>query len=105
MVTESVHAWNEMRQTSRTDVLTGLHNRQALEDFFGGKDGAYYRDSKLPGFFALWDIDDLKRFNETYGHLQGDDVLRYIGAACRAWSPWMACFRYGGDEFLSLIHL
>lgn len=103
MVTESMHAWNEMRQTSRTDVLTGLHNRQALEDFFDGKDGQYYRECKLPVFFALWDIDDFKRFNDIYGHLQGDDVLRYIGAACRAWSPWMECFRYGGDEFCAVI--
>lgn len=103
MVTESTRAWNEMRQTSRTDVLTGLHNRQAMEDFFGGKGGLCRGSNQQTEFFAIWDIDNFKRINDTYGHLQGDDMLRYIGAACQAWSPWMESFRYGGDEFCAVI--
>lgn len=102
LIISSIHSWNEMKQKLRKDSLTGLYNRQALEEFFK-EPVEYMIAEKSPSFLAIWDIDSFKKLNDTYGHLQGDAVLRYVGACCRAWEDWMVCFRYGGDEFCAVI--
>jgi diguanylate cyclase (GGDEF)-like protein len=72
------------------DELTSVPNRRA-----------YNEDLKKLGrrySIAMLDIDHFKKFNDTYGHKEGDNVLRYVaahlGAASRA-----KVFRYGGEEF------
>ena len=84
---------------SLTDPLTGLHNRRALkekleEEF--AKSARYNTDLS----FALLDVDDFKPYNDSKGHLAGDDLLelmaRVVKSQTRA-SDFVA--RYGGDEF------
>ncbi|RJO74358.1 MAG: GGDEF domain-containing protein [Myxococcales bacterium] len=72
------------------DPLTGLLGRRALEETL----------SKLTGQYALAmaDVDRFKRFNDTYGHETGDDVLRLVAKLLRRNAPGTV-FRYGGEEF------
>lgn len=85
------------------DALTGLHNRGVFNlEIKREADRArrYRRDLSL----VMFDIDHFKRFNDTYGHQLGDDVLREIGGIvtynCR--SNDLAA-RYGGEEFAILL--
>lgn len=51
---------------------------------------------------AFIDLDRFKKFNDKYGHLFGDEVLKYIGSSLRLTFQGIPCkiFRYGGDEFV-----
>jgi diguanylate cyclase (GGDEF)-like protein len=75
------------------DELTGLPNRRALNEKLHGL-GRHYS-------VAMIDIDYFKAFNDTYGHGQGDTVLRYVARHLeRAFGG--NAFRYGGEEFCVL---
>jgi diguanylate cyclase (GGDEF)-like protein len=76
------------------DELTGIPNRRALDERFTHLG----RDYSL----AMVDIDHFKKFNDTYGHDQGDDVLRLVGKHLADGSKGRA-FRYGGEEFCVLM--
>lgn len=88
---------------ARTDPLTGLANRRAF-------DGEIQREwaewQRLQTFFSLIlvDIDHFKNFNDTHGHLAGDEVMRRIGALLAGASREMdiVC-RYGGEEFAVIL--
>lgn len=101
LLLSSVRAWKIVKEESQRDSLTRLLNRRALEDF--GKSGLFCESGKVPEYLAFWDIDDFKVLNDTYGHRQGDEALKYIGRICREEECGMTCFRYGGDEFCALI--
>jgi len=72
------------------DELTGIPNRRAFNEQL----------KKLGRRFtiAMLDIDHFKKFNDTYGHTEGDNVLRYVAAHLDAASD-SRVFRYGGEEF------
>ncbi|WP_158220812.1 bifunctional diguanylate cyclase/phosphodiesterase [Kineosporia sp. R_H_3] len=85
---------NEALLLSRTDDLTGLPNRRALNDLLGSD-----RDSGGHGLLLL-DLDGFKEINDTLGHAAGDAVLRAIGSRIRAAVDASALVvRLGGDEF------
>jgi diguanylate cyclase (GGDEF)-like protein len=72
------------------DELTSVPNRRA-----------YNEDLKKLGrrySIAMLDIDHFKKFNDTYGHKEGDNVLRYVAAHLK-FSSRSKVFRYGGEEF------
>lgn len=93
--TLSRHA-QEMRSMSFRDALTGLGNRRGLEAVFHE---AMCRGESIA--LALMDFDRFKAVNDTYGHLEGDAVLKifgrilYEGVRSEVDYP----FRLGGDEF------
>ena len=72
------------------DVLTGIPNRQAMDE----------RLHTLSGNFALAmvDIDHFKKFNDTYGHAEGDNVLRMVAQHLQEYLGDRV-YRYGGEEF------
>jgi len=72
------------------DELTGVPNRRAFDEYLK-KLGRKY-------VIAMIDIDHFKEFNDTYGHSEGDNVLRYV-AKHIAGETGGAAFRYGGEEF------
>lgn len=91
----------QVRRDAMTDALTNLANRKAFDERLQ----SYFDDSQAakPLALALIDIDYFKRFNDTWGHQTGDQVLRYVAATLGriAFEPRMAA-RYGGEEFAIL---
>lgn len=83
-----------------TDSLTGLANRRTLHARLEGEIERARR-YQLPLSLLMFDIDDFKKLNDTYGHPAGDEVLRMIGGILsremRRGSDLAA--RYGGEEF------
>lgn len=90
----------ELAEQARTDPLTMLGNRLRLhEDLSGFQDRAERYGQSYA--VAICDLDEFKRYNDTHGHLAGDEALRrvakVIASSCRAGD---GAYRYGGEEFL-----
>lgn len=80
---------------SRTDGLTGLMNRTALEE-----DKVFFLHHHL--CIAMIDFDSFKKANDTLGHTYGDKILKDFSALLQKQEYFKRCFcyRYGGDEFI-----
>jgi diguanylate cyclase (GGDEF)-like protein len=91
------------RQLSMNDGLTGLYNRAWLGDMLPKLVATAHRTGE-PLSLILLDLDHFKKFNDTHGHVAGDDALRaaaaVIGADLR---PSDYAVRYGGEELMVLL--
>ena len=89
---------------STTDQLTGIPNRRSFNIQVNKEWGRNMREQK-PLSLLILDIDRFKAFNDTYGHQQGDEVLRLIATtlldSLRRSSDFAA--RWGGEEFVVLL--
>ncbi|MGQ9488489.1 MAG: diguanylate cyclase [Armatimonadota bacterium] len=99
-----LHALNErLENLAFTDALTGLFNHRALQDKLT-EVFTLARNRKGTFSFILLDIDHFKRFNDTYGHRAGDEVLRLVAQVLREHSPPdSVTARYGGEELAVLL--
>lgn len=89
------------RYESLTDPLTGLYNRRAMDQLLN-EIWAMPEAGSLA--IVVMDIDFFKRINDTYGHADGDCVIRWVAATlCRCIRAGDSAFRYGGEEFLALL--
>jgi len=89
----------QVRRDAMTDALTNLANRKAFDEaLLRACEVADANKSAL--CLAVLDIDHFKRFNDTWGHQTGDQVLRYVASVIGRISknPRVAA-RYGGEEF------
>jgi diguanylate cyclase (GGDEF)-like protein len=86
---------------ARTDQLTGLPNRFAMDQKLSQLFESAYRNSRKLGVGIL-DIDDFKQYNDNFGHQVGDDCLEKIGEVLKSFGDkdGIYCARYGGDEFV-----
>jgi two-component system chemotaxis response regulator CheY len=93
----------DLARAARTDALTGLGNRLCLREQLQQLRDMIRRYG--PDYsVAMCDVDNFKRFNDRYGHVAGDDVLRAIGGAVtRACRATDLAFRYGGEEIAILL--
>ncbi|HEX6205185.1 MAG TPA: sensor domain-containing diguanylate cyclase [Solirubrobacterales bacterium] len=93
----------EVQSLARQDALTGLPNRRFLQELMP-REMARARRSESPLCLAIIDIDHFKSYNDTHGHLAGDEVLR---ACAREWDAALrgedTLVRFGGEEFLVLL--
>lgn len=89
----------QVRRDAMTDALTNLANRKAFDEQLQRMCDEAEADGTPIGL-ALIDIDHFKRFNDTWGHQTGDQVLRYVASVLAriARAPRIAA-RYGGEEF------
>ncbi len=92
----------KVNHLSLIDALTGLFNRRELF--------RYMIEIVLPAreqyYLAIFDVDNFKNINDTYGHLFGDDVLRRFGEIlmnAADSSQQELASRYGGEEFIILV--
>ncbi|HWK49248.1 MAG TPA: diguanylate cyclase, partial [Steroidobacter sp.] len=91
------------QRASTLDMLTGIPNRQAYDKRVD-EELQRLRRFKQATCLAVWDVDNFKRINDTYGHRAGDRVLRAV-ADCFASRIRSSDFiaRYGGEEFVMLL--
>jgi diguanylate cyclase (GGDEF)-like protein len=93
----------ELERLSVTDALTGLYNRRYL---MGTLDHEAQRSERTgqPFTLIMLDVDRFKRFNDTYGHQAGDQVLINVGSVLREATRVVDCAsRYGGEEFVVML--
>lgn len=83
----------------QTDALTGIANRRTFDLLLNEQ---IY--SSTPFALIMLDIDFFKKVNDTYGHLKGDDVLKFLAKTMKELSrKGDLCFRYGGEEFAIIV--
>ena len=98
-----VEQLQELERQASYDCLTGLLNRHAMERALT----AEFRRSSALGqamSLTLFDVDGLKRVNDTHGHLAGDALLRSLaGCVARCARSGDILGRWGGDEFMLVL--
>jgi diguanylate cyclase (GGDEF)-like protein len=99
---ENAHLYQQMQVMATIDGLTGVHNRLYFQErlqteFKEALEGNY------PLSLAIFDADHFKRFNDTFGHLFGDKVLKCIAELVgNSLRNNDVIARYGGEEFIIL---
>ena len=102
-VTELRTKLADVRKESMTDPLTGISNRKAFDEAVQAAMAAVAWEGE-PVTLLLCDIDHFKKFNDTFGHQTGDQVLRLV-ASCLGENIKSrdTAARYGGEEFAVLL--
>ena len=102
---EKAELFRKTLELSRVDELTGMLNYRVLLEKLDEEVRRKLRTGREFSFIMI-DIDDFKRINDRYGHLEGSRLIAQMGpllkAACRTGST-DTCFRYGGEEFSILL--
>jgi diguanylate cyclase (GGDEF)-like protein len=94
---------DEARQSARTDRLTGLENRLALDELLASELRRAHA-GRQPLSVVVVDLNGFKEINDRFGHLNGDGCLREVAAAlCSSARGLDRCFRWAGDEFVVVL--
>lgn len=102
---EVIKAQNHLlHQLSELDGLTGIANRRKLDQCLEGLSSLAKRQAFGIAVLMI-DIDDFKGFNDSHGHLAGDEVLKAVATriASSVQRPQDCCGRYGGEEFMVVL--
>jgi two-component system, cell cycle response regulator len=92
-----------LEEVARTDALTGLPNRRAIEEWASRQLQGASRHG-FPLWVVLGDLDSFKKINDSFGHEAGDIVLRTFAATLKKGTRLSdMCGRLGGDEFLLVV--
>jgi len=100
---ENSNAHENMRRMATIDPLTGLYNRRSFSDLISKE---MRRSQRYKQHFSLimLDIDHFKRYNDSNGHLQGDQLLKKFSAILRSSVREQDIVaRYGGEEFAIIL--
>jgi len=100
---ESSRLHQAVEERSHRDGLTKLYNRRRLEEdlVIEVKRSRRYQSALS---FVMIDVDHFKRFNDSYGHIKGDEVLEAIGQVMeKTLRDTDTAYRYGGEEFSVLL--
>lgn len=102
--TELQEANRRLAEMATVDSLTGVANRRALEHGLA-REWQRCQDTDRPIAALMLDIDHFKQFNDRYGHLEGDEKLRWVGGElaglCDSSRELLA--RFGGEEFVLIL--
>jgi len=87
-------------EIAHIDNLTGLHNRNAYIDYTE----QLIKEENMPLLILVGDLNELKRINDVYGHLEGDELIKTVSKIINDSKPDNAFVaRVGGDEFVLLV--
>lgn len=98
----NIDRFEDALEKSSFDYLTGSYNRSALMQ----RGEQMLQRAKANGFALgalMMDIDDFKMINDTYGHMQGDEVIRKVTSIMDMYKQHGMIARFGGEEFILLI--
>jgi two-component system chemotaxis family response regulator WspR len=94
----------ELQRLTKVDGLTGLSNRRYFDEYLQAEWSRSMRSQQALSVLMI-DVDEFKRYNDRYGHLAGDEVLKSVAATiqrhCRRSSDLPA--RFGGEEFVVVL--
>jgi len=99
----SLKANTRYEQDSRTDDLTGLPNRRAINLRLNN---AHNKPKEFIAGMIMLDVDNFKAYNDNYGHIKGDEALIKIGNVLKIIASRYNIFigRYGGEEFIVFVN-
>lgn len=94
-----------LSEMAHIDGLTGIANRRYFDETFDKEWKRLAREQDQPISLILADIDFFKKYNDNYGHQQGDDCLILVGKTLKEiiLRPSDMAARYGGEEFALLL--
>jgi diguanylate cyclase (GGDEF)-like protein len=97
---EHFRLFQETLDKANKDTLTGLNNHGYFKEILE-KEVAAAKETDQPLSVVILDIDDFKKFNDLYGHIQGDHLLQEFGLLLKTESDTanFIVARYGGEEF------
>jgi diguanylate cyclase (GGDEF)-like protein len=94
---------NRLREVAIRDGLTDLYNHRHFRETLDAEVGRCDREGR-PCSIILIDVDHFKRFNDTHGHLSGDEALKMLAGILRTHiSESSVAARYGGEEFILMV--
>lgn len=97
---------HEVENQISIDPLTGLNNRGQLQRFMNQEENG--RWNNVTAYVMMIDANNFKGINDTYGHAEGDRALILISKTLKesiaSFSPAPFLGRYGGDEFILILH-
>jgi diguanylate cyclase len=103
---QKLHKANELlNRLSYMDGLTGVGNRRHFDEILN-KEWTRLTSTHSPLTLLMFDIDYFKKYNDTYGHLAGDQCLQTIATTIKdlmANIPYATFCRYGGEEFAIIL--
>ena len=102
-ISDKVRQQRELQRRAILDALTGLYNRRWLDETLP-RLVSRYTTSHRPLCLLMVDIDHFKRFNDTFGHVVGDQVLAEMAhRISQSLRTTDIAVRYGGEEFCVLL--
>lgn len=97
IIAERITKFNNETYKSEHDTLTGLYNRTRLTKMRS----RYEVQRSL--FVIFFDVNNLKRMNDNFGHDAGDILLKSAAGKLKFWESYGDVYRLGGDEFLVVL--
>lgn len=96
--------YRSIEERANTDQRTGLFNHSYFEEVLE-QEIQKSRSSGAPLSLAMIDLDDFKKYNDHFGHLQGDKLITFVGETLKSESQksGIIAARYGGEEFTLLM--
>jgi diguanylate cyclase (GGDEF)-like protein len=103
MALENARTFEEIQNRASYDGLTGVYNRAYIESLLQ-QSFEEAETGSLTLSIAMVDVDFFKNFNDNFGHLAGDSILKLIAGSLLKFSrPTEVVGRYGGEEFLCVL--
>ena len=93
---------DELHVLSSTDMLTGVYNRNAMNNYVDSLVSDKNQDSSTIGV-VFADVNGLKRTNDSVGHFAGDLLLKNSALVLQKYFPECKVYRAGGDEFVVIV--